>query len=63
MIAAAQVITGRVARIGRVVQKIHSAYFKAINVDKMAIEADKGVLIFFDHFKAVARASPLQYLK
>jgi AraC-like DNA-binding protein len=54
---------GRVARICKVLQKIHGAYSESLAVNTLASEADMSVSTFHTHFKEVTHTSPLQYLK
>ena len=54
---------GRVARICKVLQRIHGAYAESFAVDTLASEAGMSVATFHTHFKEVTHASPLQYLK
>ncbi|WPB59394.1 AraC family transcriptional regulator [Xylophilus sp. GOD-11R] len=55
--------TGRVARIGRAVRRIHTAYREPLQIDALAGEADMSVSTFHLHFRQVTDSSPLQYLK
>ncbi len=50
-------------RISQVMQRMHHHFDQAADMAALAAEAGMSVSTFHSHFKAVARSSPLQYLK
>ena len=50
-------------QIAKVLRRIHSEYNTKLDIESLASEANMSVSIFHHYFKAVAAASPLQYLK
>jgi AraC-like DNA-binding protein len=54
---------GRFAAIARTLRKIHASFSEALDVDRLAGEANMSVATFHHHFKAVTGTSPMQYLK
>jgi AraC-like DNA-binding protein len=50
-------------QIGRVLNRIHAEFSRALDVGALAREAGMSVSTFHAHFKAVTAASPLQYVK
>ena len=51
------------AQISRVMDHLHRAYAKPIDVESLARQAKMSPSVFYQKFKAVANMSPLQYLK
>jgi AraC-like DNA-binding protein len=60
---AALAARGRFGQIGRAIQRIHRDHESPLTVAMLAREAGLGPAAFHNHFKAVTRASPMQYLK
>ena len=60
---AALAARGRFGQIGRAIQRIHRDHDRPLTVAMLAREAGLGPAAFHNHFKAVACASPMQYLK
>ncbi|MDF3983419.1 AraC family transcriptional regulator [Luteibacter sp. PPL201] len=54
---------GHFGRIGRALRRIHKDHALPLDVAQLAREADMSAPSFHAHFKAVTRASPMQYLK
>jgi len=54
---------GRFATIARALRTIHASFSEALDVDRLAGEANMSVATFHHHFKAVTSTSPIQYLK
>jgi AraC-like DNA-binding protein len=55
--------TGHFPQIARALRRIHTDYDKRIDVDSLSNEIGMSVPTFHRHFKAVTRATPIQYLK
>jgi len=62
-IRAALASQGNFGRISRVLQSIHNDYARPLDVSLLAREAGLSVPAFHAHFKAIARTSPIQYIK
>ncbi|WP_370539633.1 AraC family transcriptional regulator N-terminal domain-containing protein [Achromobacter sp. UMC71] len=62
-IRAALASQGNFGRISRVLQSIHDDYARPLDVGSLAREAGLSVPAFHAHFKAIARTSPIQYIK
>jgi len=62
-IRAALASQGNFGRISRVLQSIHNDYARPLDVSLLAREAGLSVPTFHAHFKAIARTSPIQYIK
>ncbi len=62
-IRAALASQGNFGRISRVLQSIHNDYARPLDVGSLAREAGLSVPAFHAHFKAIARTSPIQYIK
>lgn len=60
---AALAAQGRFGQIGRAIRRIHRDHASALTVAMLARDAGLGAAAFHQHFKAVTRASPMQYLK
>ncbi|VTY39730.1 HTH-type transcriptional activator Btr [Xylophilus ampelinus] len=60
---AALAAQGRFGQIGRAIQRIHRDHASALTVAMLSRDAGLGAAAFHHHFKAVTRASPMQYLK
>lgn len=50
-------------QIGRVLNRIHTDFARAMDMESLAREAGMSVSTFHAHFKAVTSSSPLQYMK
>ena len=50
-------------RIGKILNRIHMNYADEFDVNELAREAGMAVSTFHNHFKSVARISPIQYIK
>ena len=62
-IRAALASQGAFGRISRALRRIHEDYSQRLDVTTLAGEAGLSVPTFHAHFKTVAGASPLQYIK
>ncbi|WP_263769619.1 AraC family transcriptional regulator [Propionivibrio soli] len=62
-IRAALASHGNFGRVSRALRRIHSDYALSLDVGSLAREAGLSVPAFHVHFKAVARTSPIQYIK
>lgn len=62
-IRAALASHGNFGRISRALQRIHNHYTQSLDVGDLAREAGLSVPTFHAHFKAVAKTSPIQYIK
>ncbi len=62
-IRAALASQGNFGRISRVLQSIHNDYARPLDVGSLAHEAGLSIPAFHAHFKAIARTSPIQYIK
>ncbi|MFC4274410.1 AraC family transcriptional regulator [Achromobacter aloeverae] len=60
---AALAMEGRFGRIGRALRHIHAHYAQDLDLPSLAREAGMSVPSFHSHFKAITRASPMQYVK
>lgn len=54
---------GHYSRIVQVLSRLHAHYAEEVSVEALARQANMSPSTFHQHFKAVAQASPLQYLK
>ncbi|RTR06547.1 AraC family transcriptional regulator [Halomonas nitroreducens] len=54
---------GHYSRIVQVLSRLHARYAEEVSVEALARQANMSPSTFHQHFKAVAQASPLQYLK
>ncbi|WP_206064249.1 AraC family transcriptional regulator [Oleiagrimonas sp. C23AA] len=54
---------GPFGQIGRALRRIHTGYAAPLTVQQLAAEAGMSVPSFHSHFRAVTRASPMQYVK
>ncbi|WP_163560397.1 AraC family transcriptional regulator [Halomonas sp. NO4] len=54
---------GHYSRIVQVLSRLHANYAEAVSVEALASEANMSPSTFHQHFKRIAHASPLQYLK
>ncbi len=59
----ARALRGHFPQIARALRRIHTDYDKRIDVDSLSNEIGMSVPTFHRHFKAVTRATPIQYLK
>lgn len=54
---------GHYARIARVLSELHADYSEAPTVEQLAGRANMSVSSFHQHFREIARTSPVQYIK
>lgn len=54
---------GNYSRIVQVLSRLHANYAEEVSVEALASQANMSPSTFHQHFKQVAHASPLQYLK
>jgi len=54
---------GSYARIVQALSRMHAAFDQELRVEELARQANMSVSAFHGHFRAIARTSPLQYLK
>ena len=54
---------GHFGKIAKAIRKIHTRFSENLDVGQLANEAGMSVPTFYAHFKMVANASPMQYLK
>ncbi|MBB3139812.1 AraC family transcriptional regulator [Halomonas organivorans] len=54
---------GHYSRIVQVLSRLHAHYAEEVSVEEMARQANMSPSTFHQHFKQIAQASPLQYLK
>ena len=54
---------GRVAKIGRVLRRIHAEFHSQLSAETLAEEACMCLTAFHENFRAVTGTTPLQYLK
>ncbi|MCH4565338.1 AraC family transcriptional regulator [Halomonas sp. EGI 63088] len=54
---------GHYSRIVQVLSRLHAQYAEEVSVEALASQANMSPSTFHEHFKQVARSSPLQYLK
>ncbi len=54
---------GRVAKIGRVLRRIHAEFHSQLSAETLAEEACMCLTAFHENFRAVTGSTPLQYLK
>jgi AraC-like DNA-binding protein len=54
---------GRVAKIGRVLRRIHAEFHSQLSAEALAEEACMCLTAFHENFRAVTGSTPLQYLK
>src|SRR5690606_26352549 len=60
---AALAMQGQFGKIGKALRRIHSAYAQPLDLSQLAHEAGMSVPTFHNHFKAITRTSPMQYVK
>jgi len=60
---AALAMQGRFGKIGKALRHIHAHYARDLDLPVLAGEAGMSVPSFHTHFKAITRASPMQYVK
>ena len=54
---------GQFGKIGKALRRIHATYAQPLDLAQLASEAGMSVPTFHSHFKAITRASPMQYVK
>lgn len=54
---------GHYSRIVQVLSRLHAHYAEEVSVEELASQANMSPSTFHQHFKQIARSSPLQYLK
>ncbi len=54
---------GQFGKIGKALRRIHATYAHPLNLIDLAEEAGMSVSTFHNHFKAITRTSPMQYVK
>lgn len=60
---AALSMQGRFGKIGKALRRIHADYGQPLDTAQLAREAGMSLPAFHNHFKAVTRTSPMQYVK
>lgn len=60
---AALALQGQFGKIGKALQRIHTAYAERLTLTQLAMEAGMSVPTFHHHFKAITRMPPMQYVK
>lgn len=63
VIRSALSLQGHFGRIARALRRIHAHYAQPLNVGGLAHDADLSVAAFHNHFKALTRTTPIQYIK
>ena len=54
---------GQFGKIGKVLRRIHAAYAQPVDLTQLAQEAGMSVPALHNHFRAITRTSPMQYVK
>lgn len=60
---AALAMQGQFGKIGKALRRIHATYAQPLDLTQLAGEAGMSVATFHNHFKAITRTSPMQYVK